>query len=109
MFVTKIVAASDVPRGMGATVTLPLLDAMVPALTVPAQTAAAHPPFRRDLHAARRDDGPVDAGDGGRDFEFTPTLSRSSRFVTTLIGRQQPEWPAHRGQRRPCRRAPPGI
>ena len=46
-------------RGMGATVALPLLDAMVPALSALAKTAAEPgPPPRVRLRAERRDDEP---------------------------------------------------
>ena len=38
----------------GAAVALPLLDAMVPALTAQARTAARAVPLRRHLHAERR-------------------------------------------------------
>ena len=66
MFITKMsLPRRTFLRGVGATVALPLLDAMVPALTATGadggQPAAA---LRGDLHAERRHHGPVDAGDG---------------------------------------------
>ena len=63
MFITKrALPRRTFLRGMGATIGLPLLDSMVPAMTATAQTAAA--PTRRlgvRLRAARRDPEPVDA------------------------------------------------
>ena len=50
-------------RGMGATVALPLLESMVPAFTC---RRGAGAPRRLHLHAARRGDGGVDAGDRRR-------------------------------------------
>jgi len=50
-------------RGAGVTLSLPLLEAMVPAMTALAQTAAK-PRMRLGFcfHAARRGDGELDAG-----------------------------------------------
>ena len=46
MFITKLsLARRTFLRGMGVTLALPLLDAMIPALTATAKTAAA--PVRR--------------------------------------------------------------
>ena len=64
MFITR----RSLPRrtflhGMGVTLALPLLDAMVPALTAQSRTAAApDAALRRRLRAARQDPEPVDAG-----------------------------------------------
>ena len=69
MFITKMsLPRRTFLRGVGATLALPLLDAMVPALTAIAQTAGA---TRRAASARvyvpqRRDHGAVDAGDGRR-------------------------------------------
>ena len=65
MFITKMsLPRRTFLRGMGAAVALPLLDAMVPALTAAGedrrQPAA---PVRGRLHPERRDHGAVDAGD----------------------------------------------
>jgi len=77
MFVTKkALPRRTVLRGLGATVALPFLDAMVPALTATAQTAAAPVPrmaffsvpngmFLPNFHPK---------GGGGTDFELTPIL-----------------------------------
>ena len=73
-------------RGMGATLSLPLLDAMVPALTAELRTAAA--PIARI--------GWVYAPNGflrkswvpqgtGADFEFTPSLSALEPFRDRLV------------------------
>ena len=66
MFITKMsLPRRTFLRGVGATVALPLLDAMVPAFTAMAKTAA-HAAARASarLRSARRDHGPVDARDG---------------------------------------------
>ena len=77
MFVTKkALPRRVVLRGLGATIALPFLDAMVPALTATAQTAAAPVPrmaffsvpngmFLPNFHPK---------GGGGTDFELTPIL-----------------------------------
>jgi len=69
-------------RGLGATIALPLLDAMVPALSATAQTAATPVPrmgffyvpngmFLPNFHPA---------GEGGTQFEFTPALKPLEPF-----------------------------
>ena len=60
----------------GAAMALPLLDAMVPALTAQAQTAATHAvPVRRHLHAERRvSRTPGIRTTAGSDFEFKPVM-----------------------------------
>ena len=63
-----IITKSSLPRrtflrGMGATLALPLLDAMVPAATALANTAAKScAAARLHLHPERREHGAVDAG-----------------------------------------------
>ena len=79
-------------QGIGAAVALPFLDAMVPALR--GQRPRAGPPLRRDLRAARRDHEPVDAGDGGRGFEFTPHPEAARAVQRPRRRHQQPERPA---------------
>ena len=72
-------------RGAGVTVGLPLLDAMIPAWTALAQTAAS-PETAHGIHvsAARRDHGSVDAGgrrartSSSRRFSSRSRRSRSS-------------------------------
>ena len=60
-------------RGVGVTLALPLLDSMIPAGTRLVKTAAlAQEPLLRHLRSARRDDGQVDAGDGGRRLRRSP-------------------------------------
>ena len=73
-------------RGLGATLALPLLDAMVPALSATAQTAANPVPrlgffygpngmFLRNFHPA---------GDGGANFAMTPILEPLEPFRDQL-------------------------
>ena len=78
-------------RGLGATIALPLVDAMFPALTPTAKAAGAAVPrlgffyvpngmFLPNFHPA---------GEGGRDFEFTPILKPLEPFreqTTVLSG-----------------------
>ena len=68
MFITKMsLPRRTFLRGMGATLALPLLDAMVPALTATgADRREPGAALRRRLHPARRDHGAVDADDGRR-------------------------------------------
>ena len=90
-------------RGMGATVALPLLDAMVPSFTALAKTAAN--PQRRFgavyiPHGAIMERyTPKQAGAG---FDFTPILKPLEPFKETRGRRQQPGSPGHR--RQPCHR-----
>ena len=62
MFITKkSLPRRTFLRGVGATVALPLLDAMVPALTAQSRTAATTAaPVRRRVRAERRDHGAMD-------------------------------------------------
>jgi hypothetical protein len=84
MIITKkALSRRTVLRGIGVSLALPLLDAMVPALTASARGEAGAP-LRVLLHAERRGDEPhrrelLEADDGRADFEFSPILSRSSR------------------------------
>ena len=83
-------------RGIGATIALPLLDAMVPALTPIARTAAA--PTRR-LGFIYTPNGIikkawVPAGEGGSGFAFSPSLKAIEPFrehltVVTGLAHQQ--------------------
>ncbi len=73
-------------RGLGAAVALPLLDAMAPALTATARTAAA--PVRR-LGFFYGPNGMFlsnfhPAGEGGRDFPMTPILQPLAPFRDQL-------------------------
>lgn len=87
MFITK----KSLPRrtflqGMGVTLALPLLDAMVPAATALAQTAAA--PTKRFgavyvPQGAIRDKWLPDVV--GRDFEFSPILKPLERFRDHVV------------------------
>ena len=78
MITKKAIARRTVLRGIGATVALPLLDSMVPALSALAQTPAApkqrfgfvyvpHGSIMREWTPAQE----------GANFEFSPSSSRS--------------------------------
>ena len=58
----KHVSRRTVLKGVGATIALPLLDAMNPAGTAWAQTAAGSSPKRLAFDYARRDHGPMVSG-----------------------------------------------
>ena len=78
---------------MGAAVALPLLDAMVPALTALGADAQARPrtPLRRDLHSQRRDHGAVDPG-GRRRRVRVQADPQAARAVQGSAGRRhQPD------------------
>tara|TARA_B100001123_G_scaffold292868_1_gene326412 strand:+ start:2984 stop:4327 length:1344 start_codon:yes stop_codon:yes gene_type:complete len=88
MIVTKkYLPRRTVLRGLGATVALPFLNAMAPALTAAARTAAAPIPrmgffyvpngmFLPNFHPA---------GDGGKSFAFTPTLKPLEPFREQIV------------------------
>jgi len=88
MIVTKKhLPRRTVLRGLGATIALPFLNAMAPALTAAARTAAAPIPrmgffyvpngmFLPNFHPA---------GDGGRSFAFTPTLKPLEPFRDQIV------------------------
>ena len=90
MFVTKKhLSRRTVLRGMGAAVALPLLEAMVPARTALAQTAAVPKSRFVGLEVVHGNAGSTEAGTDlnlwmpvkeGRDFEFTPILEPLERF-----------------------------
>jgi hypothetical protein len=86
MFITKKhLSRRTVLRGVGASVALPLLDAMIPAGTALAQTAAAAKPrlaFIYFPHGAIMDQWtPVKEG---RDFELSPILKPLEPFRSKL-------------------------
>ena len=85
MFITKMsLPRRTFLRGVGATLALPLLDAMVPALSALAKTAAqAGAAHRLHLHAERRHAGHwTPAAEGGA-FELSPILQPArSRSAT---------------------------
>jgi len=86
MFITKKhLPRRTVLRGMGATLALPLLEAMVPAATLMAQTAASPRPrlgFVYVPHGAIMDQWtPTTEGAG---FELTPILSPLAPFYDRL-------------------------
>jgi hypothetical protein len=85
MFVTKKhLSRRMVLRGLGATVALPLLDAMIPARTALAQTAAAAKPKLAFVYFPRRDHEPVDACGEGKSFELPPLLQPLAPFKSQL-------------------------
>lgn len=73
-------------RGAGATIALPLLDAMVPALTAAQRTAAAPVPRMGFFYVPNGMYLPSfhPAGSGGTDFELTPTLKPLEPFRRSL-------------------------
>src|SRR5690349_20074324 len=87
MFLTrKSIARRSVLRGMGAAVSLPLLDAMFPALT-PLAKAAALP--RQRFAAVYFPNGAImqefTPKTTGRDFELTPILKPFEPFKDNLV------------------------
>src|SRR5688572_31027033 len=87
MFVTKrSLPRRTFLRGVGATVALPLLDAMVPAMTALAQTPARP---RTRFGAVFVPNGAImeswtPAG-GERDFELSPALKPLERFRDSMV------------------------
>ena len=82
----KSLSRRTVLRGLGATVALPLLDSMVPALSATAQTVAAPVPrlaffyvpngtFPKNFHPS---------GNGGSGFDLTPVLQPLADFRDQL-------------------------
>jgi hypothetical protein len=102
MFITKMsLPRRTFLRGMGVTVALPLLEAMVPALTATAQTAAN--PVRR-FGAVYLPHGKIldqwTPAAEGRGFEFTPILKPLEAFrdhVCVVSGFDGPKDPAAGG------------
>ncbi len=86
MFITKThLSRRTVLRGVGASIGLPLLDAMIPAATALAQTAAAPKPrlaFIYFPHGAIMDNWTP--AKEGRDFELTPILKPLEPFKDKL-------------------------
>jgi hypothetical protein len=86
MFITKKhLSRRTVLRGVGASVALPLLDAMIPAGTALAQTAAAAKPrlaFIYFPHGAIMDQWTP--AKEGRDFELSPILKPLEPFKSRL-------------------------
>ena len=83
MFITKKhLPRRTFLRGVGATLALPLLDAMVPARAASNRERPLAPGVR--LPAARRDHGQVDAGHRRRGFEFSPILKPLEPFRNHL-------------------------
>ena len=88
MIVTKkALPRRTVLRGIGATVALPFLDAMAPALTATSQTPANPIPRLGFIYAPNGmflpNFHPV--GGGGRGFEFTPILRPLERFRDQMV------------------------
>ena len=102
-------------RGMGATLALPLLDAMVPALSRAGQDGRRPgAPPRLHLHAERRDDERVDAERrrARRSTSCRRRSARSRRFKDQVRRADRPEPAAGRVVRRRQRRAlarPDGV
>ena len=87
MFLTKrALPRRTFLRGVGATVALPLLDAMVPSATAFAETAAARPSRAGFIYvphgADMRSWTPTSAG---TEFELSPTLQTLAPFKDSLV------------------------
>jgi hypothetical protein len=82
----RAVPRRTILRGMGAAIALPLLDAMVPAATALAQTAAAP---RRRFGAVFVPNGAIveqwTPVTDGRGFEFSPILKPIERFKDSVV------------------------
>ena len=88
MFVTKTsLPRRTFLRGVGATVALPLLDAMVPALSAAAQAAAVPVPRMGFFYVPNGMYLPNfhPAGPGGTAFEFSPILKPLEPFRKNLL------------------------
>ena len=88
MIVTKkALPRRTVLRGLGATLALPLLDAMVPALSATGQTAASPIPRLGFIYAPNGMYLPNfhPAGQGGKAFALTPTLKPLEPFRDQLV------------------------
>ena len=88
MIVTrKTLPRRTVLRGIGATVALPFLDAMAPALTATARTAANPIPRLGFVYAPNGMFLPNfhPSGAGGRGFEFTPILRPLEPYRDQLV------------------------
>ncbi|MCP5145170.1 MAG: DUF1552 domain-containing protein [Gammaproteobacteria bacterium] len=102
MFITrKFLPRRTFLRGLGATVALPLLDAMIPAGTALAQTAAAARPrlaFVYFPHGAVMEQWTPDTT--GRDFELKPILAPLSNYkdrmtIISGLGNKNADGPVH--------------
>ena len=74
-------------RGLGATIALPFLDAMAPALTAVSKTAASPTPRMGFFYVPNGMFLPSfhPQGDGGTDFELTPTLKPLEAFRDQIV------------------------
>ena len=88
MIVTKkALDRRTILRGLGATVALPLLDAMVPALSAATQTAASPVPRLGFFYAPNGMFLPNfhPAGDGGKNFLLTPILQPMEAYRDQMV------------------------
>ena len=104
MITRKAIPRRTMLRGIGATLALPLLDAMVPALTALQKTAgeAGHP-VRRDVRAERHGHGAMDAGRRRRRLRADADAG-AARAVPRRAARV--EQPGLRAHARAARRRP---
>ncbi len=74
-------------RGLGAAIALPFLDAMAPALTAVSKTAASPTPRMGFFYVPNGMFLPSfhPRGDGGTDFELTPTLKPLEAFRDQIV------------------------
>ena len=87
MILKKAVGRRTVLRGVGASVALPLIDAMVPALSAAANTAAARPKRMAFFYVPNGFYLPHihPEGPGGKDFKLSPILSPMEPFRDQLV------------------------
>ena len=88
MIVTrKSLPRRTVLRGLGATIALPFLDAMAPALTAVSRTPASPTPRMGFFYVPNGMFLPAfhPQGDGGTDFELTPTLKPLEAFRDQIV------------------------
>ena len=99
MFVTKkALSRRTMLRGMGATLALPLLDAMVPALTARAQTAAPTRRFGAIFVPMGERPSHWNPPGSGVGFEFSPILQPIESFrdaITVVTNTDRPPAGTH--------------
>jgi hypothetical protein len=88
MIFKKAIPRRRLLRGLGATLALPLLDGMVPALAAPADTAAVKSPTRLGICYTGNGMWPMDRWTPkteGAGFELTPTLKALAPYRDQLL------------------------
>ena len=96
----KAIPRRTMLRGLGATLALPLLDGMVPALTAQSLTAAGRSSLRRDVRRQRHDHGELDAGGRRRRLRADADAGLARPASRSRVGPEQPGVRAHGGASR---------